>query len=317
MFLRKLELKDASYMLEWMHDDSVTQYLATNFIKFTLLDCENFILGSLTRSNDLHMAIVSNNDEYMGTVSLKNINYEDRFAEFAITIRKKAMGKGYATFAMAEIFKLASKQLKLDNIYWCVSEKNDRACRFYEKNHFEHTSYIPNQIISKYNDNKDLRWYKKYLKVNREENHLYFSGVTLINIETIKSDTDGQLSYFESMRDIPFEIKRIYYITNVSKFMKRGFHAHKELKQFIFCPYGEVKLILDDGIKKQEYLLNSPSIGIMIDKPIWREIVWIIDNSVLMVAASDYYSEFDYLRDYNDFLNYIKININSQVKEDR
>lgn len=308
MFLRKLELKDASYMLEWMHDKSVTQYLATNFKQFTLLDCENFILKSLNESNDLHMAIVSNNDEYMGTVSLKNINYERRFAEFAITIRKKAMGMGYASFAMAEIFKLASKHLKLDNIYWCVSEKNDRACRFYEKNHFEHTLFVPNQIISNYKNNTGLIWYIKKLKVDRDEDHSNIDGVKFININTIKSKADGQLSYFESMRDIPFEIKRIYYITNVSKFMTRGFHAHKKLKQIIFCPYGEIKLILDDGYKKQEYLLNSPSIGVMIDKPIWREIIWEIDNSVLMVAASDYYSESDYLRDYNDFLNYLKIN---------
>lgn len=130
---------------------------------------------------------------------------------------------------------------------------------------------------------------------------------SLIKINTIPTEGSGSLSFFEARRDIPFEIKRIYYISNVPEGEKRGFHAHKKLKQLLFCPYGEILITLDDGVHKEDILLEDPSKGILIEEPLWREMLWKKEASALCVAASDYYEPDDYIRDYDDFLRFMKI----------
>ena len=109
MYLRKLELKDAPLMLAWMHDKSVTEKLHADFASKTMDDAENFIKASWDNKNDLHLAIASDSDEYMGTVSLKHI--EDGSAEFAITVRAESMGKGYSWFGMESIIEKAFEDL--------------------------------------------------------------------------------------------------------------------------------------------------------------------------------------------------------------
>lgn len=131
MRLRKLEEKDALLMLEWMHDDSVLHFMHADFASKTIDDCMNFITTTQDESENLHLAIVDYNDEYTGTVSLKKIH--DGLAEFAITIRKRAMGKGYSLFGKKEIIK-KGKTMSLDHIFWCVSKENKRAIRLYDKN---------------------------------------------------------------------------------------------------------------------------------------------------------------------------------------
>lgn len=133
---------------------------------------------------------------------------------------------------------------------------------------------------------------------------------SIIDINTVNANDTGSLSFFEADIDIPFMIKRIYYIYGVKAECKRGFHAHKKLKQFLFCPYGRIKILLDDGYKKVEIDLNEPSKGLILSGVIWREMIWMVDNSVLCVAASDYYDEKDYIREYNDFKRYLKENQN-------
>lgn len=132
--LRRLLAKDAPMMLEWMHDAEIIQHLQTDFQSKTITDCIAFIDDSQDNLNSVHLA-VTNDDEYMGTVSLRNII--DKTAEFAITMRKKALGKGYSAFAMQEIMKMAFEDMKLECIYWCVSPSNQRAIRFYDKNGYQ------------------------------------------------------------------------------------------------------------------------------------------------------------------------------------
>ena len=131
------------------------------------------------------------------------------------------------------------------------------------------------------------------------------AGCRVIHIRTVPTPGEGELSFFEAERDINFEIKRIYYISKVPEGICRGFHAHKALKQLLFCPYGEIRLFLDDGHVREEITLDDPSIGVVIDKPTWREMLWLKPNSVLCVAASEYFLEKDYIRDYNDFQAYL------------
>lgn len=128
----------------------------------------------------------------------------------------------------------------------------------------------------------------------------------LINIKTLHTEKEGQLSYFEANRSISFDIKRIYYITQVPAGARRGAHAHKKLVQLLFCPYGNVTVILKNGMDEEHVVLDQPSKGLILHPGLWRDILWNIDNSVLCVAVSDYYDENDYIRDYDDYLSYTK-----------
>lgn len=118
--------------------------------------------------------------------------------------------------------------------------------------------------------------------------------------------TIGYLSIFESNRDIPFPIKRIYYTYDVPIGTKRGMHAHKTLQQLLWCPYGEIEVVLDDGKTKTSYLLDSPEKALLVLKGYWHDMYWKKEGSVLCVAASDYYNEEDYIRDYNEFLKHVE-----------
>lgn len=129
--LRSLQKKDAPYMLEWMHDPSVVKYMKTDFGAKTLEDCYSFIDASHDPSENLHLAVTDDNDEYMGTVSLKNI--KDGSAEFGITVRKCAMGKGYSQFGMKSIIEIGKNQCGISKIYWCVDPENKRALNFYDR----------------------------------------------------------------------------------------------------------------------------------------------------------------------------------------
>lgn len=160
MQLRKLKIEDAPLMFEWMHDDSVVHNLYTDFASKTIEDCMQFIESSWKSDDALNLAIVSDSDEYMGTVSLKYINRVSKDAEFAITVRKIAMGKGYSQYAMTEIIRIAFDQLKLNTVYWCVSKKNLRAMRFYEKMGYKDAVVLPERILKRYVCVGSLRWFQ-------------------------------------------------------------------------------------------------------------------------------------------------------------
>ncbi len=303
MYLRKLELKDAPLMLAWMHDKSVTEKLQADFESKTIEDAENFIKASWDNKTDLHLAIASDTDEYMGTVSLKHI--ENSSAEFAITVRAKSMGKGYSWFGMESIIEKAFNELNLESVYWCVSRNNPRAVRFYDKHNFHEALDIPKNVLERYKGMNNLKWYS-VLKGDDFTAREKVAGCKVIHIKTVPTVDAGELSFFEATHDIPFEIKRIYYITKVPEGVRRGFHAHKELKQLLFCPYGRIQLILENKNGREEIELSDPSIGVVIDQPTWREMLWLQKDSVLCVAASDYYKVEDYIRDYDEFKRYLE-----------
>ena len=118
-------------------------------------------------------------------------------------------------------------------------------------------------------------------------------------------DSRGQLIAIEQLKDIPFEIKRVYYIYDTLPDVRRGFHAHKKLQQLLVCTSGECKILLDDGKNKEVVKLNKPTEGLLVDKLIWHEMFDFSEDAILMVLASDYYNESDYLRNYDNFLKYI------------
>lgn len=140
MNIRELKLKDAPLMLEWMLDKSVVKYLQVDFCNKTIDDCRNFITASWKDETNIHLAIVDDADTYMGTVSLKHIDMYRKQAEFAIAIRLCAMGRGISQYGMKEILRKGFKEMGLEKIFWCVSENNKRAIRFYEKNGYKRTN---------------------------------------------------------------------------------------------------------------------------------------------------------------------------------
>jgi dTDP-4-dehydrorhamnose 3,5-epimerase-like enzyme len=131
--------------------------------------------------------------------------------------------------------------------------------------------------------------------------------VSLIKTISFKplGDERGSLVALESNKSVPFDIKRVYYIFGTKEGVSRGFHAHRNLKQVAVCVTGSCRLILDNGSEKEEVVLDSPSKGLVVDKMIWREMHDFSDDCVLMVLASEYYDESDYIRNYDDFLEVV------------
>lgn len=119
-------------------------------------------------------------------------------------------------------------------------------------------------------------------------------------------DERGQLIAIEELKDIPFHIKRVYYMYDTGVKVRRGFHAHKSLEQILICIHGSCKVLLDDGTEKEIVVLDKPYEGIYISNNIWREMYDFSEDAVLMVLASRYYDEKDYIRDYEEFLKALK-----------
>ena len=119
---------------------------------------------------------------------------------------------------------------------------------------------------------------------------------------TAHGDSRGQLIAIEQLKEVPFEIKRVYYIFDTLPNVRRGFHAHKKLEQLLVCTSGECKILLDDGKTRDTVTLNKPTEGILVSGCVWREMFDFSPGAVLMVLASDYYDESDYIRDYDEFL---------------
>lgn len=304
MYLRALSMKDAPLMLEWMHDENVVHDLHANFQSKTLADCESFITESLHSEDSIHLAVASDNDEYMGTVSLKRIDRDKGSAEFAIAMRSASMGRGYAWFGMEALINKAFKEFGLDSIYWCVARSNARAIRFYDKHNFHELVDVAPEILAQYADETNLKWYS-VLKGDMSVRRDMVAGCKVVSIRTIPTVNAGELSFFEGKHDVDFDIKRIYYISKVPEGVRRGFHAHKQLKQLLFCPYGRIQLALENRHGREEIELSDPSIGVLIEEPTWREMLWLQKDSVLCVAVSDYYDVGDYIRNYQDFKQYI------------
>ncbi len=123
-----------------------------------------------------------------------------------------------------------------------------------------------------------------------------------IKLQKITDGRDGILCIAENGKQIDFEIKRVFFIYNLnSENSIRGKHAHKQLKQAVFCIQGKCTVILNDGMSEKKYFLDTPEIGLFIDKMIWSEFKNFDDNSILLVLASDNYDENDYIRNFEKF----------------
>ncbi len=121
-------------------------------------------------------------------------------------------------------------------------------------------------------------------------------------------DDRGQLIALEEFNDIPFRIKRVYYMYDTAVGVVRGKHAHKSLEQILICIHGTCKIRLDNGWEKKIVNLEKPYEGLYVANNMWREMYDFSPDAVLMVLASDVYDEKDYIRDYDEFLKCVKEN---------
>ena len=127
-----------------------------------------------------------------------------------------------------------------------------------------------------------------------------------IELNQIVDEKDGVLSIAEQNKEIPFSIKRVYYIYGLKSIdAVRGLHAHKKLEQAIFCINGSFKFMADDGKEKQYFFIDNPNQGIFIGKELWHTMFEFSKDCIILVFASDYYNESDYIRDYDAFKKYI------------
>ncbi|MEO4178028.1 WxcM-like domain-containing protein [Acinetobacter pittii] len=129
------------------------------------------------------------------------------------------------------------------------------------------------------------------------------SLVKLIDLPSF-GDERGGLVAIESNQSIPFDVKRLYYIFNTSQ-KPRGFHAHIDLKQVAICLKGSCRFILDNGFTKEEVVLDNPTQGLIIEGLIWREMHDFSEDCVLLVLASEHFTEQDYIRNYDEFLRVV------------
>tara|TARA_A100001015_G_scaffold130750_1_gene145057 strand:- start:1747 stop:2118 length:372 start_codon:yes stop_codon:yes gene_type:complete len=120
----------------------------------------------------------------------------------------------------------------------------------------------------------------------------------------VLGDERGSLIVMDKLSGVPFEIKRVYQILGTKDGVARGFHAHKKLHQLAICVSGNCRMVLDDGEIREDVEMNSPSTGIGIPPMLWHEMYDFSDNCVMVVLASDYYDESDYIRDYQEFREY-------------
>ena len=127
------------------------------------------------------------------------------------------------------------------------------------------------------------------------------SLIKTINFQPL-GDERGSLVALEGSKSVPFDIKRVYYIFGTKEGVSRGFHAHRNLKQVVVCVTGSCRFVLDNGKSREEIILDSAATGLVIEDLTWREMHDFSQDCVLLVLASEYYDEADYIRDYQKFL---------------
>ncbi len=128
----------------------------------------------------------------------------------------------------------------------------------------------------------------------------------IIELDKHHSDRKGNLSVVENNKNVPFDVKRVYYLYDVPSGESRGGHAHKALHQLIVAVSGSFSVTLDDGNNKKTIVLNRPYQGLYVVPGIWRTLDDFSSGSVCLVLASEKYKEADYIRDYDEFLSFKK-----------
>ena len=143
---------------------------------------------------------------------------------------------------------------------------------------------------------------RKVEKTARYDKRKEMTANTALIPLQLHGDNRGSLIALENGHNLPFDVKRVYYIYGTKEGITRGFHAHKKLKQMLIAVSGNVTIKCEYNEQKKEYKLSRPDEGLLIEGLVWREMHDFSPDCVLVVLADEYYSESDYIRDYDTFL---------------
>jgi len=130
---------------------------------------------------------------------------------------------------------------------------------------------------------------------------------TIVELDKHHSDRKGNLTVVENGSTLPFDVKRVYYLYDVPGGESRGAHAHRNLEQLIVAASGSFTVTLDDGKNKRSFFLNRPYQGLYVRPGLWRDLGDFSSGAVTMVLASEVYDADDYIRDYDEFIEFRKI----------
>lgn len=134
-------------------------------------------------------------------------------------------------------------------------------------------------------------------------NKISVHDCSIVELPIVHNES-GNISVLENQKNIPFDIKRVYYLYDVPMGAERGGHAHYELQQYVVAASGSFTFVLDDGKEKKEIFLNHPNKALNIKPGIWREMKDFSSGSVCLVLANMEYTEQDYIRNYEEFLKF-------------
>jgi len=287
-------------MLEWMKDEEINQYFRFQSEIVTLDSIKKFIASSVLCEKNKHYAIVDDNDVYLGTISLKNIDMNNLTAEYAIALRKIAIGKEIARDATIDILNKAFQYFKLNKVYLNVIADNKRAIKFYEKMGFIFEGeFIEHLLIKGIYHN--LKWYairnEKMQNVTTQNSPL----AKFIRFKQM-GDNRGHLVVLEGEKNIPFEIARVFYIYGSDTDVVRGQHANRKSEFVLINVSGTSRVKVDNGYTTEIFELNEPHTGIYIPKMIWKDMYDFSSDSVLLVLSNEKYQPEEYIKDYEEYL---------------
>ena len=284
--LRELRADDAERMLEWMHDDSVMRWLQFDGKSKTIEDARYFISNANHDNENIHRAIITDDGVYRGTISLKSITNKE--AELAVAMCRDSIGKGYGTLAIGEMLLLAFEELQLNRVFLTVKKDNTRAMRAYEKNGFTLVGMDGNQY--------------KYQILNRKK------PVMLEFVQ--RGDERGHLVVVEGAIDVPFSIKRVFYIYGSSADVVRGKHANRNSEFVLVNVAGKSKIKTETANGDITiFNLDRPHTGIYIPKMVWKEMYDFSPDSVLLCLSSEHYDAKEYIRDYDEFVKVSRMHL--------
>ena len=306
IILRPLEEKDAPLILEWLKDKDVTRFFRFNTENATMDSVLAFINDSHNTGDNIHFAITaSENDEYLGTVSLKNIDRDAKTAEYAISLRKKAHGKGCGYEATIKILDYAFCQLGLERVYLNVLSDNEKAVRLYENIGFVYEGEFLNHIMVR-NELKSLKWFRltkfEYEQRIKKQIKYTFDDIKVLEFPEF-SDKGGLLTVIEGCKDVPFDIKRVFYIHGVTGSGVRGEHANRYSHFCLINVSGSCKVkAIDSTGQSKVFNLDRPNVGLYLPPMIWKDMYDFTTDAVQLVLSSEYYNSSEYIRNLDDFL---------------
>jgi hypothetical protein len=120
-------------------------------------------------------------------------------------------------------------------------------------------------------------------------------------------DPRGNLTVAEQLKDIPFQVSRVYWVHDVPSGESRGGHAHKHCREFIIAASGSFTVTVDDGSECHDFHLNHPYQGLLVNTDLWRTLEDFSSGAVCLVLAEDPFDEEDYIRDYDEYISYIHL----------